>query len=190
MFLNIINKSKKTLKIINDIHLKEGEILNIYGEPYSGKTSLCFYIMKKNINKNCLFVASEILDFNYLDILADIFKKNKMDLYITNVSELWLIIDFIKEMPIDYVIIDSITAVKIDDKKTIEKLYDIIQKKKINAIIVSQTRNYKGKISYGNSKLINFYSYKIKVEKNNDKLILNNKYSLDLNKIWLKGGEK
>jgi RecA/RadA recombinase len=182
-FSNLIQKfkSKKTLRITNNMQLREGEIVNIYGNPYVGKTTFCFYIVKQNLNKKCLYVASEELNETYKNVLKEI----NSNVFISYSKKLKNINNFVSVLPIDYVIIDSITALEyIENQKVIDEFFNIIITKKLNAIIVSQMKNYGNKETYEHNKLINFACYKLKIEKNNDQIILNGKNKIDFKEVW------
>ena len=74
-FSEAIEEPKQTIKIINDIILKEGDIVNIYGEPYCGKTSTCFYVVKQNPDKKILYVQAEQLTAHYEQKLNQLSKN-------------------------------------------------------------------------------------------------------------------
>jgi RNase H-fold protein (predicted Holliday junction resolvase) len=72
----------------------------------------------------------------------------------------------------------------IDNNKDIELLFNLINDKNINMIIVSQSRKYEGKEYFEHYKILNFFSQRIKVEKQEEYLILNQNKKINFNEIW------
>jgi ABC-type dipeptide/oligopeptide/nickel transport system ATPase subunit len=180
-FFNFIISNKDSIQIYDDNYLKESECINIYGEDYCGKTSLCFYIIKQNHDKKIAYVCSENIDEIYKNKLHEL-SNNVYLVHCNKIHELKTILEI---MPMDLVIIDSITAMAyIDDNKDIEQLFNLINEKKMNMIIISQSRNYNGKEYFEHHKILNFFSQRIKVEKDKEYLILNQMKKINLNEIW------
>ena len=170
------------IKIFGNSSLDAGECLNIYGDQYVGKTTLCFYIIKNNPNKNVVYVASEVLDPLYRTKLREL-TNNKV--YILDCFNVESLVKIIEEVPTEIVVIDSLTAMNyIADKKDLEKLFGIISQKKIHLILVSQIRSFKGKEYYEHKKILDFFSYKIKVEKKLDCMVLDKKEKIPFSDIW------
>jgi predicted ATP-dependent serine protease len=180
-FFDFITMNNNSIKLYDDYYLKESECINIYGEDYSGKTSLCFYIIKQNPDKKIAYVCSENLDNMYKNKLHEL----SNNVYLTHCNEVKRLIKILDIMPIELVIVDSITAMAyIDNNKDIELLFNLINDKNINMIIVSQSRKYEGKEYFEHYKILNFFSQRIKVEKQEEYLILNQNKKINFNEIW------
>jgi len=170
------------IKIFGNNFLDAGECLNIYGDQYVGKTTLCFYIIKNNPNKNVVYVASEVLDPLYRTKLREL-TNNKV--YILDCFNVESLVKIIEEVPTDIVIVDSLTAMNyITNKKDLEKLFDVINKKRIHLILVSQIRSFDGKEYYEHKKILDFFSFKTKVEKKLDWIVLDNKEKIPFSDVW------
>ena len=169
-FLDFIIKKENFIKLYDDNYLKKSECINIYGEDYSGKTTLCLYIIKQNSNVKIAYICSENIDNMYINKIHEL----SNNVYLVHCNEINQLKKIIEIMPIDLVIIDSITAMSyIDNSKDIELLFNLIDDKKMNMIIVSQSRNYDGKEYFEHYKILNFFGQRIKVEKQDEYLILN-----------------
>jgi predicted ATP-dependent serine protease len=180
-FLDFIITNKSSIKIYEDNYLKESEIINIYGEDYCGKTSLCFYIIKQNPDKKIAYVCSENIDNIYIKKLQEL----SNNVYLTRCNEINELRKILEIMPIDLVIVDSLTAMAyIDNSKDIEQLFNLINNKKMNMIVVSQSRKYEGKEYFEHYKILNFFGQRIKVEKQDEYLILNQNKKININEIW------
>jgi ABC-type dipeptide/oligopeptide/nickel transport system ATPase component len=181
--IKLFNSSKKTLKIYEHKWIKEGEAINIVGEPYCGKTTTCFYIIKNNSIKNVIYIASETLDKNYKHVLHKICNS----IYLLNMFDLRRINEIIEQMPIELVVIDSLTALRdMKSLKDLEKLFTIIQEKRINIIVVSQVRGFDDKIFYENKKILDFFSFRLNVEKQEDCFVLEKIIKIRYDEIWRK----
>jgi len=180
MLIDAIDNKKNSLLIHGDMWLKEGECLNIYGDADCGKTTMCFEIVKNNPNKLCLYADTEPLTPHYRETLNKLAKK----VYITNATKLQNITGYIMKLPVDFVVIDSVTALQyITDKKIIEDFFKAVEMKKINAILVSQLREYQNKEYFENEKVLNFYSYRLKVEKKDKDFVFNGN-KIETISIW------
>jgi KaiC/GvpD/RAD55 family RecA-like ATPase len=177
----------KSLKIFDDVYLKQGEILNIYGEPYVGKTLFTYYIINNNVNKSVMLFDTENSLYPMLEEIS-----KKVPVIYSLINDLknikYMIWNFIDR--IDYFIIDSITATDVvsDNIKQniLIDIIDIIEKNNKNLIMVSQNRqNTKGQMFYEDKKVLDFMSYKAEVKEVENGCIINNKYKI--NKNFLKG---
>ena len=176
-------KIDKAIKIYDDNFLSSGECLNIYGDYYSGKTSLCFNIIKNNTDKKIIYLVSEILDPIYLNRLYELSVND--NIYLLHCINIKSLINILNKTPVEIVIIDSLTAMDyIEEKKDIEKLFKIIRNKNINLIMVSQIREYNNQQFYEHKKILDFFSFKVKVEKNDDYIVLNGNNKIKLKEIW------
>lgn len=181
-FLDFFDKMVyKGIKITNNIFLKKGESLNIFGDSYVGKTTMCFYIIKQNPEKSVVYVNSEHLSPKYRKKLITLAK----DIYILDCFNIDWLVSMLEQLKFDIVVIDSLTAMNyIENKKKLSELFDIITEKKINMILVSQIREYKGRKYYEHRKLLNFFSYKMHITKNKKEMILDDKIKIKFDEIW------
>jgi archaellum biogenesis ATPase FlaH len=180
-FLDFVTNKNNSIKLYDDNYLKESEIVNIYGEDYSGKTSLCFYIIGQNPDKKIAYVCSENIDRMYTDKLREL----SNNVYMVHCNEINQLKKILEIMPIDLVIVDSLTAMAyIDNSKDIEQLFNLINDKNMNMIVVSQSRKYEGNEYFEHYKILNYFGQRIKVEKQDEHLILNQNKKINLNKIW------
>lgn len=185
-FLDFLFPKKKTFVPYGDMWLHEGESLNIYGDALSGKTTICLHIIKQfntaNIDRQIAYVRSEPVDGKYFEKLKQL-DKNNINLIETH--DISHVSDMIKKINFGLVIIDSLTALKyIDLKKEIDTFFKIVEEKKMNAIVVSQGRYYYDKETYEHKKILDFYAFKVKIEKHDEKLILNNNSSIKISDVW------
>jgi len=180
-FLDFVGKNNKSLRIYNNIYLREGESINIYGAQYVGKTSFCFYIIKNNSNKKIVYFASEILDKLYKKKLETI----QENIYLVNNTNIKDTIDIINEINPELIIIDSLTAMQyISEKNNLSRLFNLVDEKRMNLVLVSQIRNYEGKEYYEHKKILDYFAYKINIETDGKHMILNKEYKIKYNEIW------
>lgn len=178
--MTFLVEKKDSIKLYADFYLKQGESLNIYGDSYVGKTTFCFYVIKRNKEKKIAYVASEPLDPCYRNKLESL-AKHIYELPCINIKR---IKELISEIPMDLIIIDSLTALEyIEQKKDLADFFKTIEDKNINSIVVSQIRNYKEKKSYEHSKLLNFCAYKAEIKKHDGFFIVDSN-KIDFNEIW------
>lgn len=160
-FLNWIYSPQETIKV-NGKTLVEGDIVNLFGEDYTGKTKMCYDIIENNIEKAVLYIDTENSMYPRLEELG----KKTAILYsnFNKMSDIKKII-LTSIVPIDYVIIDSLTAVELEKYSTdLLDLFNVIKKNNKNLILVSQVRSYKDQVSYGFKKLLNFYAYNFEIK--------------------------
>jgi predicted ATP-dependent serine protease len=181
-FLDFINKIvNKGIKIIDGVYLKQGESVHIYGEPFVGKTTMCFYIIKQNPEKSVVYVNSENLSPKYTRKL----KTLSNNVYILNCFNIDWLLSILEQLHFDYLIVDSLTAMNyIANKKKLAELFDIVIDKKMNMVLVSQVRENKGRKYYEHRKLLNFMSYRIDIRKEGTEMILNDEHAIDFDEIW------
>lgn len=177
-FLDILGqRPKDTLKIYDDIILKEGEMVNIYGEPYSGKTLLCYWIMKNNPDKSVFYIDTESTPYPFLEKIG-----KEITLIYSQHKDINTLIDIITKsiQYIDYIIVDSVTAMIIEKSENkLFELLSVIKKYKKNLILVSQLREYNEQKFYEYKKLLNFFSYKAEVNMEGGTLVVNNCFVID-----------
>jgi len=174
---------KRKIKLYDNIYLEEGESAHIYGEPYCGKTTLCFNIIKNNPHKKIAYVQSEKLEQRYLQKLYTLSKY--VYLVDLNCSRTLSLPQILQLIPIDVIIVDSITALyAADDNDMIAQLLNTITTKNIFAVYVSQMREFNKKEFYEHQKTLNYFARRIKVEKVNDYMILNKKHKIKFDSIW------
>jgi hypothetical protein len=185
-FFNWLKPDKsKSLKILNDVYLKQGEILNIYGEPYVGKTLFTYYIINNNIDKIILLFDTEN---SLYPILEKMGKKIHIIYSLTN--DLNIIKNIIKTSLdiVDYFIIDSITATDLennDKRSTLMQIFNLVQTANKNLILVSQVRGLDKRIFYENKRLLNFMAYKAEVKDIKYGCIVNDKYVIKKNDLMV-----
>jgi hypothetical protein len=186
-FFNWLKPDKsKSLKIFDDVYLRQGEILNIYGEPYVGKTLFTYYIINNNINKSFMLFDTENSLYPMLEEIS-----KKVPVIYSLINDLknikYMIWNFIDK--VDCFIIDSITATDVDNdikQNILIDIFNIVEKNNKNLIMVSQNRqNCKGQMFYEDKKIIDFMSYKAEVKDCENGCMVNNKYKI--NKNFLKG---
>lgn len=182
-FLDWFRQPKKTLKIFDDVILEEGEIINIYGEPYVGKTLMCYHIIKNNPNKTVMYLDSENSLYNTLENIG-----KKVSVIYSLVNDLSLIKNMLKiNIDIaDYFIIDSITATDMEDGDKVSNLLQVINMIQIfnkNLIIVSQVRGINDRVIYENKKYLDYMAYKAEVKSIDGGCIVNNKYKINLQEV-------
>jgi len=181
-FLDFLQSGKESkIKIVDDLYLRGGECINLYGDQYVGKTSFCFYVVKNNPKKKVIYVDTEILTPLYRDKLNSL----SDNVYILKCSNIKSLKTLLKDLNADLIIVDSITAMNyIENKKEISDLFDFVEENKLNLILISQIREFNDKQYYEHKKLLDFFSYRIKTEKYEDSISLDNKYKINFNEIW------
>lgn len=181
-FLDFLDKIiHKGIKIIDGIQLKQGESVHIYGEPFVGKTTMCFYIIKQNPEKTVVYVNSENLSPKYTRKL----KTLSNNVYILNCFNIDWLLSMLEQLRFDFVVIDSLTAMNyIENKKKLAELFDIVIEKKMNMVLVSQVRENKGRKYYEHRKLLNFMSYQIDIHKDGPDMVLNGEHRIEFEEIW------
>jgi chromosomal replication initiation ATPase DnaA len=173
---------KKSLKIFDDVSLMEGEILNIYGEPFVGKTLFTYYIINNNPNKVVMLFDTEN---SLYPMLTEISKK--IPVIYSLINDLKNIKDIIWKFinKVDYFIIDSITATDINDEiksNILVNIFNIIENNNKNLILVSQNRqNCKGQMFYEDKRILDYMAYKAEVMSTIDGCIINKKYKINKN---------
>ena len=148
--------NKETI-IVKDKRLLQGDIVNIYGEDYVGKTTECYDIIENNKEYSVMYFDTENSLYPKLEEMA-----KEIDVLYSNESNINNMLKMINNTigTIDYYIIDSITAVNENSVMKLMELFNTIKKNKKNLILVSQVRSINEKISYDYEKLINYYAYK------------------------------
>jgi len=177
---DLMGKERKGIRTFIK-RLNVGEIVNIYGEPYVGKTSSAFYILGQNSELSFLYFATEPFDKPYKEALL---KKNKK-IYFSELKDLKAILNSIKMMKVN-VVIDSLNGIiyEEDNDKVLAEIFETIVKFDLNMIVISQIKNYDREEWYDSKKILDFYAYKIKVEKNGDYFDLNKDYPIAFKEIW------
>lgn len=186
-FMNWFHHQQDTIKIFDDVFLKEGEMLNIYGDSYVGKTLTCYYIIHNNPNKAAMYVDSENSLYPTLEEIA---KKTPICYSMT--SDLGMISSMIQTYSdkIDYFIIDSVTALDVENEEkryALLRIFGMIENTKKNLIMVSQER-WNGRMFYENKKFMDYFAYKAEVKPTLDGCIINDRYCINKNFLNSKGG--
>lgn len=156
-FMNMFPEDNKETIIVKDKRLLQGDIVNIYGEDYVGKTTECYDIIENNKEYSVMYFDTENSLYPKLEEMA-----KEIDVLYSNESNINNMLKMINNTigTIDYYIIDSITAVNENSVMKLMELFNTIKKNKKNLILVSQVRSINEKISYDYEKLINYYAYK------------------------------
>jgi predicted ATP-dependent serine protease len=156
-FMDMFSEDNKETIVVKGKRLLQGDIVNIYGEDYVGKTTECYNIIENNKEYSVMYFDTENSLYPKLEKMAeeiDVLYSNE-----SNINNMLKMIDDTTEA-IDYYIIDSITAVNENNVMRLMELFNLIKKNKKNLILVSQVRSINEKISYDYEKLINYYAYK------------------------------
>ncbi len=156
-FMDMFSEDNKETIIVKGKRLLQGDIVNIYGEDYVGKTTECYNIIENNKQYSVMYFDTENSLYPKLEKMAeeiDVLYSNE-----SNINSMLKMIDDTTEA-IDYYIIDSITAVNENNVMRLMELFNLIKKNKKNLVLVSQVRSINEKISYDYEKLINYYAYK------------------------------
>jgi len=156
-FMDMFSEDNKETIVVKGKRLLQGDIVNIYGEDYVGKTTECYNIIENNKEYSVMYFDTENSLYPKLEKMAeeiDVLYSNE-----SNINSMLKMIDDTTEA-IDYYIIDSITAVNENNVMRLMELFNLIKKNKKNLILVSQVRSINEKISYDYEKLINYYAYK------------------------------
>lgn len=156
-FMDMFSEDNKETIVVKGKRLLQGDIVNIYGEDYVGKTTECYNIIENNKEYSVMYFDTENSLYPKLEKMAeeiDVLYSNE-----SNINNMLKMIDDTTEA-IDYYIIDSITAVNENNVTRLMELFNLIKKNKKNLILVSQVRSINEKISYDYEKLINYYAYK------------------------------
>jgi predicted ATP-dependent serine protease len=156
-FMDMFSEDNKETIVVKGKRLLQGDIVNIYGEDYVGKTTECYNIIENNKQYSVMYFDTENSLYPKLEKMAeeiDVLYSNE-----SNINNMLKMIDDTTEA-IDYYIIDSITAVNENNVMRLMELFNLIKKNKKNLILVSQVRSINEKISYDYEKLINYYAYK------------------------------
>jgi KaiC/GvpD/RAD55 family RecA-like ATPase len=177
-FLNLLDKRPEpTVNIYDNITLKGGEMVNIYGEPFSGKTPLCYWIINNNPDKTVFYFDTECSPYPFLEKTG----KNIPIVY-SNAKEIEKIVDIIIRSIdlLDYIVIDSLTGVILEaHEKRLLDMISVIKKSKKNLVVVSQLREYNQKKFYEHKKLLNFFSYKAEVKREGGLSVVNDHFVID-----------
>ena len=177
---DLMGKERKGIHVFSK-RLNVGEIVNIYGEPYVGKTSSAFYILGQNPEIPFLYFATESFDQPYKDALL---KRNKK-IYFSKLKDLKAILNSIKMMKIN-VVIDSLNGITYeeDNDKILAEVFETVVNFDLNMIVVSQIKNYNREEWYDSKRILDFFAYKIKVEKKGDYFDLNKECPIAFKEIW------
>lgn len=177
-FLSILDKTPEpTINLYDGIVLKQGEMVNVFGEPFSGKTLLCYWIINNNPDKTVFYFDTECSPYPYLERAGE-----DIPIVYSNAKEADKMLDIIIRSIdlLDYVIIDSLTGVILEQHE--RKLLDmitLIKKNKKNLIVVSQFREYNQEKFYEHKKLLNFFSYKAEVKREGGVTVVNDHFVID-----------
>src|ERR1017187_5793449 len=152
-FLDLIRHELiDTIEVFDNVYIKQGDIVNVFGDAYVGKTLFCYNIIKHNFDKTVLYIDTENSKYDLLDKLGEHIGIGYMQ--VNEIDNIIKIINDSIEL-IDYFIIDSLTATDIEKNgNKLAELFDIIKNNNSNLIIVSQQREYKDVLFYENKKHI------------------------------------
>lgn len=154
-FLDILEKRPEpTVNIYDGITLKQGEMVNIYGEPFSGKTLLCYWIINSNPDKTVFYFDTECSPYPFLEKAGE-----DIPIVYSNAKEVEKIIDIIIRSIdlLDYIIIDSLTGMILEEhERQLLDMITVIKKHKKNLLVVSQLREWNEQKFYEHKKLLNF----------------------------------
>lgn len=181
-FLDVLYSPKDTIRVNNKDVIKEGDIINVYGEPFVGKTLFCYWIIYNNPDKSVVFFDTEATPYPFLGNMG-----KKINIVYTNQNDAENILILMKKLvdSIDYFIIDSLTATVIEQNASvIMQIFNLIKKHKKNLVLVSQVREWSGQIFYDYKKLLNFFCYTAKIEEQGGETVVNN--GLKIKKDFLK----
>ncbi len=156
-FMNMFSEESKETIIVKGKRLLQGDIVNIYGEDYVGKTTECYEIIENNKEYSVMYFDTENSLYPKLEEMAkeiDVLYSNE-----SNINNMLKMINGTIKV-IDYYVIDSITAVNDNSVIKLMELFNTIKKNKKNLILVSQVRSINEKVSYDYEKLIDYYAYK------------------------------
>ena len=183
-FLDALYKPKETIEIFDKVILKEGDIVNIYGDPFVGKTLTCYWIIYKNPKYTVLYFDTEATPYSFLYQIG-----GDYNIVYSTINDIKDICEFIKKMDkaVDYFIIDSLTASVIEGNvDVLLNIFNVIKKNNKNLILVSQIREWNSQIFYEYKKLLDFFSYKAEVKREEDKTIVNGKFAVTQKFLKLK----
>ena len=121
------------------------------------------------------------MDKPYKDALL---KKNRK-IYYSEFKDLKTILANIKLLKMN-VVIDSLNGITYeeDNDKVLAEIFEVVVKFDLNMIVISQVKNYDREEWYDSKKILDFYAYKIKVEKKGDYLDLNKECLIAFKEIW------
>lgn len=176
-FLDILQRQpEQTLKIINGF-IKEGEIINIFGEPFVGKTLFCYWIINNNPRKSVFYFDTEASLYPFLNKAG-----KEINIIYTTINDIKKIFECIKKTInlVDYFVIDSLTATIMENNKNVLlNIFSFIKKNKKNLILVSQVREWNGQIFYDYKRFLNFFCYKAKIDEKGGKTFINDSFNID-----------
>lgn len=178
-FLDILHTPKDTLDIFNGITLKEGDIVNIYGESFVGKTLFCYWVMHNNQTKTVAYFDTESSPYDVINKMI-----GEIPILYTVNNDLDKILDIIQSTIdiCDYYVIDSFTATDFEQrKKTLLQICNVVKKNNKNLLLVSQIREYDGKQYYEYKKFLDFCSFKANITEISGESFMNGEYIIKKN---------
>jgi len=175
-FLDILHKPQDTLNIVDGVVIKEGDIVNVYGEPFVGKTLFCYWLINNNSDKAVVYFDTEATPYPFLGVMG-----KHVNIIYTNQNDAEEILKLMQRLvnDVDYFIIDSLTATVIEENANVLlRIFNLVKRNKKNLILVSQVREWNGEVFYDYKRLLNFFCYKAKIEEKGGESVVNGGFTI------------